>query len=224
VVFGTLLDTKDRRVTSKRFANEVEGARAPRCALPVRPSTRDLGATRSPVYVHATGVNNLICRDTLVEPSALLIVIISAGLTAFAAIILASIGAVLVYLGFAAAWTASATVAFTQTLALPFVEPFLAGLAAVSATTGYRFIVADKEERFLRHSFGLYLAPQVIDKMLSSNKLPALGGEMRDVTVLFSDIASFSSFAKIITPNARAHERIPVSDDRPHRGAWRLRR
>ena len=206
VLFGTLLDTQDRRVTSKRFATGLEGARAPRCALPMQPTTPQF--TRNSiagVYVHATGVNNLIRRDALVEPSRIvggLIAIAFGGLTAFAAILLAPIGAVLVYLGLAAAWTAGATVAFTQTLALPLVEPFLAGLAALSATIGYRFIIADKEERFLRHSFGLYLAPQVIDRMLSANKLPALGGEMRDVTAFFSDIASFSSIAEMMTPNA----------------------
>ncbi len=206
VVFGTLLNTEDRRVTSKRFATGVEGARAPRCALPMRPTTAQFARNSiAGVYVHATGVNNLIRRDALMEPGRVadgLIAVIFAGLTAFAAIMLAPFGAVLVYLGLAAAWTAGATAAFTQALALPLVEPFLAGLAALSATIGYRFIIADKEERFLRHSFGLYLAPQVIDKMLSSNKLPALGGEMRDVTVFFSDIASFSSFAETMTPNA----------------------
>lgn len=106
------------------------------------------------------------------------------------------------YVSLAAVWTAGATVVFTRTLALPLVEPFLAGLAALSATIGYRFIVADRDERFLRQSFGLYLAPQVIERMVASNKLPALGGEMRDVTVFFSDIASFSSIAETMTPNA----------------------
>ncbi|MGH6740720.1 MAG: adenylate/guanylate cyclase domain-containing protein, partial [Bradyrhizobium sp.] len=46
----------------------------------------------------------------------------------------------------------------------------------------------------------LYLAPQVIDQMLHSNKLPALGGETRDVTVFFSDLAGFSSIAERMTP------------------------
>jgi adenylate cyclase len=138
VVFGTLLNTEDRRVTSKRFATGIEGARAPRCALPMRPTTAQF--TRNSiagVYVHATGVNNLIRRNALMEPGRVadgLIAVIFAGLTAFAAIMLAPFGAVLVYLGLAAAWTAGATAAFTQALALPLVEPFLAGLAALSAT------------------------------------------------------------------------------------------
>ena len=70
---------------------------------------------------------------------------------------------------------------------------------------GYRYMVADKEERFLRQSFGLYLAPQVIDQMMASNKLPILGGEMRDVTVFFSDLAGFSSTAeKLVARRAGA--------------------
>jgi len=57
-----------------------------------------------------------------------------------------------------------------------------------------------KGKRLLRQSFALYLAPAVIEKMLSSNKPPALGGETRNVTVYFSDIADFSSIAEKIPP------------------------
>src|SRR6202022_38686 len=64
----------------------------------------------------------------------------------------------------------------------------------------YRFVVTDKGERLLRRSFALYLAPQVIDKMLASNRLPVLGGETRDVTVFFSDLAGFSAISEKMTP------------------------
>ena len=115
---------------------------------------------------------------------------------------LAPVGAALAYLGMVAAYIVGATAAFTQSLALPLIEPVLAGFAALAAMVGYRFVVADKEERFLRKSFALYLAPQVIDKMLTSNKMPELGGEMRNVTVFFSDVAGFSSIAEKMTPTA----------------------
>src|SRR6202795_59542 len=36
--------------------------------------------------------------------------------------------------------------------------------------------------------------------MLASNKLPVLGGETRDVTVFFSDLAGFSSISENMTP------------------------
>ena len=91
---------------------------------------------------------------------------------------------------------------FARSIALPLSEPFIAGFAATIAMIGYRYMVADREERFLKASFGLYLAPQVIDQMMASNKLPILGGEMRDVTVFFSDLAGFSSTAEKLSPDA----------------------
>ena len=64
------------------------------------------------------------------------------------------------------------------------------------ATVGYRFIVADKDKRFLRKSFALYLAPTVIEKMLAANRPPVLGGETRPITVFFSDIAGFTAIRR----------------------------
>ena len=53
----------------------------------------------------------------------------------------------------------------------------------------------------MQKSFALYLAPDVINRMLSSNKLPELGGETRDVTVFFSDIEGFSLIAERMSPD-----------------------
>jgi adenylate cyclase len=115
---------------------------------------------------------------------------------------LAPVSAAVIYLGMVAIYTMSATAAFVQSLALPLSEPILAGFAAAAAMVGYRFVAADREDRFLRKSFALYLAPQVIETMLTSGKLPALGGEMRNVTIFFSDITGFSTIAEKMTPNA----------------------
>jgi class 3 adenylate cyclase len=104
------------------------------------------------------------------------------------------------YVAMVAIWTCGATIAFARSLALPLSEPFLAGLMSMAAIVAYRLVVTDKGERLLRKSFALYLAPQVIDKMLASNKLPVLGGETRDVTVFFSDLAGFSSISEKMTP------------------------
>src|ERR1700761_8104526 len=69
VIFGTLLDAEDRKVTSKRFATGLDQANAPRCVLPPAvPSPARFGrSTIAGVYIHATAVSNLIDRDALVE-------------------------------------------------------------------------------------------------------------------------------------------------------------
>jgi class 3 adenylate cyclase len=81
------------------------------------------------------------------------------------------------------------------------VEPVVAGLLALVATTSLRLFVTDKDKRFIRRAFELYLAPGVIDKMVNATHPPALGGEIRSVTVFFSDLVGFSSIAEGMAPS-----------------------
>jgi adenylate cyclase len=205
VLVGSLLDFEDLKLTSKRFATGVEAARAPRCALP--PQSAETTSLRdnwiSGVYIHATAVNNLIRRDAIVESGALAtwgIALAGALFTALVALAAPPLSATFIFVLANAFWAAIATMVFAHARALPLVEPFSAGLMALVAMVGYRFVVTDSDKRFLRRSFAFYLAPAVIEKMVASDTLPELGGEIRDVTVYFSDIANFSSFSEKMTP------------------------
>jgi adenylate cyclase len=205
VLIGTLLDIEDRKLTSKRFATAPERASAPRCALPTQPTLEQNRNSISGVYIHATAVNDLIRGDAVIELGRAArgsIAVAFAALAGIAALMLTPMVAVLAYLAVVLAYAAAATLAFMQSLALPLVQPSLAGAAALGATVAYRFVVTDREKRILRKSFALYLAPQVIDRMIASNALPVLGGEMRNVTIFFSDVAGFSSIAERMTPAA----------------------
>jgi adenylate cyclase len=205
VLIGTLLDVEDRKLTSKRFATVPEIPHGERC-MPATPqkSVAPVSSTIAGVYVQATAINNIIRRDALTElnrAGVAVIAIVFAGLIALAAQLLGPGSAAAAYVAATAAWTAGATVAFNHALALPLIEPAVAGLFALLATVGYRFVVADKAKRFLRKSFALYLAPAVIDKMLASNRPPALGGETRHITSFFSDVAGFSTLSENRTPS-----------------------
>ena len=205
VIFGSVLDIEDRRQTSKRFATGIEGARVPRCAGESTPVTAGFRiSTIAGVYIHATAVNNLISRNAVVEPGPLVRFLISAVFAALAAVAawrFRPLSAALAWIAVIGASIAGATIAFNHALALPIAEPFLASLFALAATIGFRFVVADKDRRLLQKSFALYLAPHVINRMLSSNKLPELGGETRNVTVFFSDIEGFSLIAEKMSPD-----------------------
>ncbi|MFN5452204.1 adenylate/guanylate cyclase domain-containing protein, partial [Bradyrhizobium sp.] len=97
-------------------------------------------------------------------------------------------------------YTALATALFNHAYVLPLAEPLAAGVLALAATTGYRFMVTDKDRRLLQKSFAYYLAPREIERMLASRRLPQLGGETREVTVFFSDIEGFSRIAEQMSP------------------------
>jgi adenylate cyclase len=205
VLIATVLDVEDRQVTSKRFATAPENPVGPRCVLPTPPpSTAFVRDSIAGVYSHATAVNNLIRRDGLIELGSLgrgLISAALAALTAGAMLTLPLLAGVAAAVLAAVLWIAVAVLVFTYSpLALPLVEPLLAGVVSLGAATGFRFLVADKDRRFLRKSFALYLAPAVIEKMVAANKPPALGGEIRNITVFFSDLAGFSSISEVLTP------------------------
>jgi adenylate cyclase len=204
VLIGSVLDVEDRKITSKRFATGPEGAHAERCALPTSAAGRRFTRDSIPgVYLHATAVNNLIRGDALREFGRFGTGVIAFALAAIGTTFALSMGpvaATLAYLAVALAWTAAATIAFREGLVLPLIAPLLSGLAGLDITIAYRFVVTDRNKRLLRQSFALYLSPAVIEKMVASNKPPALGGEMRNVTVYFSDIADFTGHAETITP------------------------
>ncbi|HUI96288.1 MAG TPA: adenylate/guanylate cyclase domain-containing protein [Xanthobacteraceae bacterium] len=203
VLLGSDLAFQDRKLTAKRFATTPAAAAAERCALPAPRAPTSAGTTTGGVYVQATAVNNLLRREAVTElgrvPSALVAAAFAA-LVALAVLAVTPTVAALAFVGLAAAWTAAATVVFERALALPLFQPLFAGLVALVVTTGFRLIVADKDKRLLRRSFALYLAPAVIEKMLAANKLPELGGETRIVTILFADLAGFSSFSETMRP------------------------
>ncbi|PJG55597.1 adenylate/guanylate cyclase domain-containing protein [Bradyrhizobium forestalis] len=204
VLLGTILNFEDRKLTSMRLSGGYDGSRGARCALPAPAGTAQ--KTRSDiagVFVHATVVRNLIEQDAVTElgfPMRPILTIALAAIIACAACMLAPGGAVIAWLALTAVYAAVAVGAFVHALALPLTEPALASLAALAMMIGYRFVLADRDERFLRKSFALYLAPEVIETMVASGKMPALGGEMRNVTMFFSDLSGFSSIAETMTP------------------------
>src|SRR3954470_8389686 len=187
VLLGTALNFDDRKLTSMRLSGGYDGTPGPRCAQPAPASTAQKARSDiAGVFVHANAVRNLIERDAVTElgfPLRSILTIVFAAIVACAACVLAPGGALIAWLGLTAVYAAVAVSSFVYALALPLAEPVLASLAALAMMIGYRFMLADRDERFLRKSFAFYLAPEVIETMVASGKMPALGGEMRNVTM-----------------------------------------
>jgi adenylate cyclase len=68
----------------------------------------------------------------------------------------------------------------------------------VASLVGY--LRTEGSRALLRKSFEHYLPPAVITQMLASDALPKLGGEKREFSVLFTDVAGFTTLSETIEP------------------------
>jgi adenylate cyclase len=83
-----------------------------------------------------------------------------------------------------------------------FVIPAMALAANYAAITSVRMIREEREKRKIRKTFSQYLSPGVIDLIEKDpEKYIRTGGEMKELTVLFSDIRGFTTLSESLTPN-----------------------
>ena len=72
-------------------------------------------------------------------------------------------------------------------------------LAWVLSAAGCNFVmhsVGLRERIQLRRSFESYLDPRIINEMMQGDTLPSFGGEHREITAIFTDIAGFTTTAE----------------------------
>ena len=207
VLIGPVLDLEDRKLTSKRWINRPPPqSTADRCALPAHPELvrQDVDRPDLPgIYVHAAAINSLLRGEVLRRLPAAVSLLFTAAATGTAVLLL-----LLLPIGWGAAAAAASLLPIvalaTLLLRLEWVVPLLPTLAATvlggGAMLGYRVAVADRDRRWLQRIFGLYLAPAVVDRLAAKDEMPALGGERRDMTFLFSDVADFTTLSERTDP------------------------
>jgi len=93
-----------------------------------------------------------------------------------------------------------AWVAYGQGWILPLVVPGMAMALAYGGVLLARAARAERDRRWLRTAFGHYLAPAVLEEVLRAPDRLRLGGERRRMTVLFSDVAGFTSISEKLPP------------------------
>jgi len=64
------------------------------------------------------------------------------------------------------------------------------------------YLVASREKRWLRRAFSRYVSRSVVEIITAHPERLQLGGEEVEVTVLFSDLAGFTSLSERLTPPA----------------------
>ena len=64
----------------------------------------------------------------------------------------------------------------------------------------YNYAIEERTARKIRAMFSSYVTERVVNELIKNPDMAKLGGERREVTVLFSDIVGFTSFSEKYTP------------------------
>jgi adenylate cyclase len=166
----------------------------------------------SPVYpgleVHATIIDNILKQNFLTRPQwargyDLLAIIVLGLLSGIALPRLSALKGLIFASGLFILHIMVARWLFTNSgIWLNIVYPLLVLLIAYIALTVYHYITEERERKKIRGAFGRYVSDTVIHQMLRNPEQLKLGGQEKTLTVLFCDLAGFTSYSEYLTPHA----------------------
>ncbi len=80
----------------------------------------------------------------------------------------------------------------------------LSGISFIISTV-YRYFTQEKDRLQMRAAFETYVAPDLVSQVLKNSDSLKLGGEKKELTVLFSDIRGFTSYSEGLDPESLVH-------------------
>ena len=157
------------------------------------------------VEVHATAVTNLLAGQHVRHlPAAwvagvLIVVLLLTALGATQGHSLIALGSALA-LAIAVDLIAHALFRWAG-IVLPSGLLMTACIAMAVAVVSTRYVLERKQRQFIRNAFGRYVQGEVIAQIMRDPGQLELGGQQRELSVMFSDLAGFTSMSEAMTPH-----------------------
>jgi len=79
---------------------------------------------------------------------------------------------------------------------IPVISPSLAIVFGYFISTAYNFIIERKQNVVIKGMFSQYVSSALVNELIADPDKLQLGGDKKNLTVLFSDIAGFTSFSE----------------------------
>ena len=214
VLVGTTIPEEDRKETPDRFMRHaqppgppspppqaVKGPKA--CKLPQLPTSDPTGGSVPGVYVHAETVQDVI-KGSEVSVTPIAVNAATSGLAAaggaVAGIALAPWLAILSVAAGGLVLLGGATGLITAGLWWPVTMPLTTLVSGLAIAYVVRFLTEERKRRRIQNAFGHYLAPSVVNSLADSSEGLRLGGESREVTVMFADLSGFTALSGLVGP------------------------
>lgn len=173
------------------------------------------------VEIHANALANLLegrplrRLGTTVLLEALAVLLLAAG----PPLILPRRGAIagsLMVGGIALLVVAAAHAAFRAGMLVTLLPPLLSLAAGHLGTVTYQVLAEERERRWIKRAFQQYVPAEVVEAVARNPAALAFGGERRELTILFSDIRGYTTFAEQHSPEevvAVLHEYLTTMVD-----------
>ncbi|MEA3064293.1 MAG: adenylate cyclase [Sphingomonadales bacterium] len=198
---GRLPAAEMERLFSGRIVLIGAGAIGLRDLVATPMQERELG-----VVLHAEAVEQMVLGDFLERPDWTagleMAVLLGAGL--LLASLLPSIGALpgaLLAGGLMSAVGGGSWYAFkSRNLLVDPTAPMLALLGCYLLVTLFTYVREEKQRRYIHGAFDRYLSPELVKRITDDPSRLELGGEVREMTVLFCDIRGFSHISEGLGP------------------------
>lgn len=156
------------------------------------------------VEIHANAIDNLLHGEFNRDASrAGVVIFLLLSVSLFGALTWAIRSQILSAVIFVVALGAAFAASFAALEAgwiVPAIPPAFAIAVAWAAILVTRFIAEQRRSLQLKNIFGRYVSPQILDHILEHPNNVELGGERRDLTILFSDIRGFTTISENSEP------------------------
>ncbi|MBN1381823.1 MAG: adenylate/guanylate cyclase domain-containing protein [Deltaproteobacteria bacterium] len=156
------------------------------------------------VELHATMLDNLMSGDFMEEMPMFFVILYAILFSVIAGIVIRMLNK-----GFPDA------VAALVLLSLPFIlgcvyyrantwmsiaAPSTAVFLSLSMSIIMNYTLEGRQKRYIKNAFKQYLSPAVIERLVANPDKLTLGGELRELSIFFSDIQGFTSISEQLTP------------------------
>ncbi|OGN89902.1 MAG: hypothetical protein A2Z74_04890 [Chloroflexi bacterium RBG_13_46_9] len=158
------------------------------------------------VYVHAATMDTILRSQFLTEATPLMTLLMMLLLTAITCLTLPFIkvkwGALLIVVLFGGYILASVLI-FNRGYIMNMVYPPLLLALVYISSFGMMILIEQSDKRFVTGLFGRYVSTQVAEQILSlaDSGTLQLGGEQREVTIMFADIRGFTKLSEQLSPS-----------------------
>ena len=103
-------------------------------------------------------------------------------------------------LGIFLAWAGFCEWQFLNGIRIEFVLPSTSLLFSFIGETIYQSLTEGREKKFIKNLFAQFVSPEVVENLARNPEKIKLGGEKKDMTILFLDIAHFTSISEKMSP------------------------